>query len=88
MLGLARSAHRELAKSNSQTAASTGWKLLITKTLFMSSSPEKLTDEIADVYSKRGYNELAVHHIKDTLRQNCERLDSGQCVDYLRYALV
>jgi len=54
----------------------------------MSSPPEKLAGQIADAYSKHGYNELAISHIKDGLRQNCDRLDKGQCVAYLRYALV
>ena len=77
-----------LQKSALASGPQTGWKLPITKTLFMSSSPEKLTDQIADAYSKHGYNELAISRIKNTLRENCDRLDRGQCVDYLRYALV
>jgi len=54
----------------------------------MSSSPEKLTDQIADAYTKHGYNELAISHIKDNLRQNFDKSDRGQCVYYPRYALV
>jgi hypothetical protein len=77
-----------LQKSALASGPQTGWKLPIMKTLFMSSSPEKLTDQIADAYSKHGYNELAITRIKNTLHENCDRLDKGQCVDYLRYALV
>ena len=69
-------------------APTTEWKVPITSALFMSSSPEKLIDEIDAAYTRRGHNEKATSQIRDTLRQSCDRMEKKHCVAYLRTALL
>jgi len=68
--------------------AAQGWNPPLSKTLFMSSSPDKLMDQIEAAYSAKGYNEKAIGRIKQTLRGNCDRLEPKQCVGFLQTALL
>jgi hypothetical protein len=69
-------------------SAAKGWNPPFSKTLFMSSSPDKLMNEIAAAYSAKGYNEKAISRIKATLQGNCDRLEPKQCVAFLQTALL
>jgi hypothetical protein len=68
--------------------ASAGWHVPITKSIFMSASPDKLMMQIDDIYEKRGYNEKAINGINDTLQKQCDLMKKSECVDFLRAALL
>lgn len=65
-----------------------GWNTPLSRTIFMSSSPDKLIDGIDLVLTRHGYNEKAISDINGTLRKSCEQMPPKQCVAYLRSALI
>jgi len=65
-----------------------GWNPPLSRTLFMSSSPDKLIEDIDSAYTRYGYNEKAISQINDTLRRSCDRVEEKQCIAYLRTALL
>ena len=69
------------------TTSAKEWKVPFTTAIFMSSSPEKLMDEIDAAYTRRGYTEKAISSIKDNLQKQCDLKTRKECVDFLRYAL-
>lgn len=65
-----------------------GWHAPFTKAITMSSSPDKLIEQIDNEYIKRGYNEKAISGINDNLRRNCGALEKSQNIACLRAALL
>jgi hypothetical protein len=56
-------------------------------TMFMSSSPEKLLQEIEATYAKQGFRPENIRSMMDTFRQTCYKMERKECVDYLRDSL-
>jgi len=56
-------------------------------TLFMSSSREKLMEEIEANYTKQGFRPDTITAMMGNFRQMCDKMDNKHCVDYLRSSL-
>jgi hypothetical protein len=69
------------------TTSANEWKVPFANAMFMSSSPEKLMNEIDDAFAKHGYNDQARDNVRNALQRNCDKLERKQCVAYLRTAL-
>jgi hypothetical protein len=69
-------------------AQATGWHVPFTKAIFMSSSPDKLFQQIDEQFTLHGYNEKAISGINETLHKQCDMMTKRECVDYLRAALL
>jgi hypothetical protein len=54
----------------------------------MSSSPDKLMDQIEAAYTRRGYSEKALSQVRETFHNDCDRMGRKECVDYLRMVLL
>jgi hypothetical protein len=65
-----------------------GWSVPFSKAVSMSSSPEKLMDEIEAAYTRQGYRPEAIARMKIALQQNCGTLERRQSVACLRTALI
>ena len=55
--------------------------------LFMSSSREKLMEEIEATYTKQGFRPDTITAMMGNFRQMCDRMTDKQCKDYLRSSL-
>ena len=55
--------------------------------IFMSSSPEKLLQEIEATYTKQGFRPETIRQMMETFRQTCDKMDNKHCTDYLRSSL-
>jgi hypothetical protein len=69
-------------------AQEAGWHVPFTKAIFMSSSPDKLVEQIDAEFTHRGFNEKAISQINDTLRQKCGMMERKECVAMLREQLL
>jgi len=58
-----------------------------TGTFLMSSSREKLMDEIQATYAKQGFRPETITQMMGNFRQICDRMDNKHCTDYLRSSL-
>jgi hypothetical protein len=56
-------------------------------TLFMSSSPDKLMQEIEATYTKQGFRPDTITAMMANFRQVCDKMDNKHCTDYLRSSL-
>jgi hypothetical protein len=56
-------------------------------TFFMSSSPDKLLEEIEATYQKQGFRPETITAMMGNFHQTCDRMSNQQCVDYLRSSL-
>ena len=56
-------------------------------TFFMSSSPDKLLQEIETTYQKQGFRPETINAMMGNFHQTCDRMNNQQCVDYLRSSL-
>lgn len=77
-----------IGRTASPKAQESGFHVPFTKAISMSSSPEKLMEQIDTEYERRGYTEKAISGINENLRQNCGTLDKGQSIACLRTALL
>ena len=58
-----------------------------TSMLFMSSSREKLLEQIEATYTKQGFRQETIAQMMGNFRQVCDRMDNKHCTDYLRSSL-
>jgi hypothetical protein len=56
-------------------------------TLFMSSSPDKLLEQIEATYRKQGFRPETITAMMGNFHHTCDRMNNQQCVDYLRSSL-
>jgi hypothetical protein len=56
-------------------------------TFFMSSSPDKLLEEIEATYQKQGFRPETITAMMGNFHQTCDRMSNQQCVEYLRSSL-
>jgi hypothetical protein len=56
-------------------------------TLFMSSSPDKLLEQIEATYKEQGFRPETITAMMGNFHQTCDRMNNQQCVDYLRSSL-
>lgn len=56
-------------------------------TFFMSSSPDKLLEQIEATYQKQGFRPETIAAMMGDFHQTCDRMNNQQCVDYLRSSL-
>lgn len=56
-------------------------------TFFMSSSPEKLLNEMEATYTKQGFQEEYTTKMMERWRSQCYSMNKKECVDYLRTSL-
>ncbi len=60
---------------------------LFPSTMFMSSSPERLLQQIEVTYIKQGFRPETTRAMMENFRHMCYRMERKECVDYLRDSL-